>query len=253
MEGQHSPKPPTSSLSLALSDAKPTASLPSPPQSHISNTNPFDFSPPVPTASAPVDLDGMTVMSDLPQATTDPSLDLRLSLDPVDEVPEVEGSMLDVPDSPTTAAFAPFITEIFGPGWRCPSPVVLHIGNPSPPDSTSTPSPPPGPNALCPIWKKSNELFGKVFSYRPGTGVLNLDTVEAGLLYLGIRNGWECFNEWMQSPALRILKSVDEYLFAHLPRTERLAVAYKSFKLLKVSARERSGRQGPAVREMDGC
>lgn len=38
----------------------------------------------------------------------------------------------------------------------------------------------------------------------------------------------------MQSPALTILKQVDELLFCHLPNMERLAVAYKSFKLLKV-------------------
>jgi hypothetical protein len=39
----------------------------------------------------------------------------------------------------------------------------------------------------------------------------------------------------MQSPALQILKQVDDLLFRHLPNMERLAVAYKSFKLLKVS------------------
>jgi hypothetical protein len=38
----------------------------------------------------------------------------------------------------------------------------------------------------------------------------------------------------MQSPALQILKQVDDLLFCHLPNMERLAVAYKSFKLLKV-------------------
>jgi hypothetical protein len=40
----------------------------------------------------------------------------------------------------------------------------------------------------------------------------------------------------MQSPALKILKQVDDLLFCHLPKMERLAVAYKSFKLLKVRA-----------------
>lgn len=39
----------------------------------------------------------------------------------------------------------------------------------------------------------------------------------------------------MQSPALQILKQVDDLLFCHLPNMERLAVAYKSLKLLKVS------------------
>lgn len=74
-----------------------------------------------------------------------------------------------------------------------------------------------------------------MFSYRPGTAALNVDSVEAGLLYLGIKDGWSSFDQWMGSPALRILKQVDEFLFRHLEKMERLAVAYKSFKLLKVS------------------
>lgn len=37
----------------------------------------------------------------------------------------------------------------------------------------------------------------------------------------------------MQSPALRILKEVDEFLFCLLGKLERLAAAYKSFKLFK--------------------
>jgi len=167
------------------------------------------------------------VLSDLDYTTTDPNLDLDLHLDPVEENSD-EMDMLDHPDSPTTAAFAPFIKEIFGPEWRCPSPVVLHIGNPI---NSMIPS-------VCPTWRKSNELFGKVFSYRPGTiSALNsrLDSMEAGFLFLGIKDGWSSFDEWKQSPALKILKSVDEFLFVNLPRMERLAVAYKSFKLLKVS------------------
>lgn len=57
---------------------------------------------------------------------------------------------------------------------------------------------------------------------------------EAGLLYLGIKEGWANIPEtWMQSPVLRILQQVDQFLFCHLPKMERLAAAYKSFKLLK--------------------
>ena len=190
-------------------------------------THSFDFSAPIPSTSRRVDLDGM-VLSDLSYPSTDPNLEVDFSLGPVGEVSN-ETDMLDRPDSPTTAAFAPFIKEIFGPGWRCPSPIVLHIGNPS----ISSTIPP-----VCPTWRKSNELFGKVFSYRPGTAsALNtrLDSMEAGFLFLGIKDGWSSFDEWQQSPALKILKSVDEFLFVNLPRMERLAVAYKSFKLLKVS------------------
>jgi hypothetical protein len=127
--------------------------------------------------------------------------------------------------------------KIFGPNWRCPSPVVLHIGNPEP-------SIPSSSNTLCPVWKKSNELFGKVFNYRsaaPSLAGTNssltalLPNKEAGILYQGIKKGWDkTSNEWMQSPALQILKQVDDLLFCHLPNMERLAVAYKSYKLLKV-------------------
>jgi hypothetical protein len=75
------------------------------------------------------------------------------------------------------------------------------------------------------VWKKSNELFSKVFNYRPGSGSLAVrraDTAEAGLLFLGIKQGWNSLsNQWMQSPALTILKQTDELLFCHLPKIER--------------------------------
>jgi hypothetical protein len=187
----------------------------------------MDFGHQLPSSGGRVDLDGMTVLPDLTPTVTSSNMGLSLDLDPVSEHPE-EGNMLDAPDSPATAAWAPFISEIFGSNWRCPSPVVLHFG-----DTPQSPEPSAN-NALCPIWKKSNELFGKVFQHRPGTATLNVDSIEAGLLYLGIKQGWDTFNEWSQSPALKILKEVDQFLFAHLPRMERLAAAYKSFKLLKV-------------------
>jgi len=171
----------------------------------------------------PGDLDGLQAMDSL---VHDASLGINFNLDAVDEN-LVSSNSLSVPDSPSTAAFAPFMQEVFGPSWRCPSPFVLHIGNPARPGTPST------PNALCPIWKKSNQLFGKVFSFRPGSAMLNSEDIEAGLLYIGIKEGWSTFSEWMQSPALRILKEVDEFLFCHLGRLERLAAAYKSFKLLK--------------------
>ena len=211
MLGIQSPKPKTRSLSIT--DHKPPSLSP---RSVILDATPNSFDSigfthtqvPV-TISRKVDLDGMTVMTGVDSV---PDLSLSLDLERVDE----EGNMFDAPDSPTTAAFAPLLNEIFGPGWRCPSPVVLHIGNA--PSEASTPS---TPTALCPIWKKSNEMFGKVFSYRPGTSALNAADLEAGLLYLGIKQGWESFNEWMQSPVLKILKEVDEFLFFHQPQTER--------------------------------
>ena len=103
--------------------------------------------------------------------------------------------------------------------------------------------------AVCPIWRKSNELFEEVYSGCSSTGTQSLTLykkrlsppAEAGFLYLGIKEGWaNISDEWMQSAALVILKRVDEFLFCHLPKMERLATAYKSFKLLKVSPEQKS-------------
>jgi len=231
--GHHSPHQQRDSISYSQLEAKPPPSLPSPqgtPPQHISN--PFEFNAPLPTASSAVDLDGMTVM---PITTASGPMDLSRALVAVEELSEVEGaSMLDTPDSPLTAAWAPFINEIFGPGWRCPSPVVLHIGSPAD-SSTAVPA---NESTICPIWRKSNELFGKVFTYPPRKGGASTSLshgMEAGLLFLGIKNGWDSFTEWMQSPVLQILKSVDRFLFVNTSPMDRLAAAYKSFKLLNVS------------------
>ncbi|KAF2276001.1 uncharacterized protein EI97DRAFT_501730 [Westerdykella ornata] len=153
----------------------------------------------IPTTSAAVDLDGMTISSLPPHPSHE--LGLPMDLDPVFEMPEERhGPVLEpsehsinpgnnhnnnddnddetCPDSPTTAAFAPFIHEIFGPSWRCPSPVVLHFDNAdrpstaSPSSSSSSSSPSTANNTattLASIWRKmgNNDLSGKTFSYLP--------------------------------------------------------------------------------------
>ena len=116
------------------------------------------------------------------------SFGINFNLDTVDENMMPSGS-LSVPDSPSTTAFAPLMQEVFGPLWRCPSPFILHIRNPARPGTPLT------PNALCPIWKKGNQLLGKVFSFRPGSAILNSEDVEAGLLCRGIREGWFTFSQ----------------------------------------------------------
>ncbi|KAF2820135.1 hypothetical protein CC86DRAFT_305466 [Ophiobolus disseminans] len=196
--GQHTPKAQTS---LGYTDVKPD--LPTP----FDLPNPFEYQARIPNTSRSVDLDGMNLMSDMDTgipAVPDPNVAVDLDLEPI----------------------------FFGPNWRSPSPVVLHIGNPELSMTFTS-------NALCPVWKKSNEIFGEVFSYRPSAKTRSLQlaksqNAEAGLLYLGIKKGWDKTSSgWMQSPALKILKQVDDLLFCHLPNMERLAVAYKSFKLLK--------------------
>ena len=73
------------------------------------------------------DLDGLQAMDSL---VHDASLSINFNLDAVDKNVIPLGS-LTVPDSLSTAAFAPFMQEVFGPLWRCPTPFTLHIGNPA--------------------------------------------------------------------------------------------------------------------------
>ncbi|KAL5374220.1 hypothetical protein DPSP01_012130 [Paraphaeosphaeria sporulosa] len=231
----------------AATDAKPPPSLPSPettpPDAQYPSAS-FDFNPPMPASSRAVDLDGMTMMSiALPTSSAnDSALDLSLTLDDVTNEPTHEDALIPTPDSPATAAFAPFMQEmeLFGRAWHCPSPMILHMNDRNddrPPSSPHVPS-----SAVCPIWRKSNELFGKIFSSRApsSTGPSSLPLgdefdwgMEAGLLFKGIRDGWKTFDHWKQSPVLQILKAVDQFLFVKSGKMERLAAGYKSFKLLK--------------------
>lgn len=208
--------------------------------------NTFDFNPPTAQTSRAVDLDGMTMMAiALPPSSTNdgvPALDLT-----VDDVTNetTQDALMQAPDSPATAAFAPLLQEMemFGRVWNCPSPIVLHI-NDNPPSTSVTTTSSPSNMTVCPIWRKSNEIFGRIFSSRlpSSTGVSDLSLgdefdwgLEAGLLFKGIKDGWKDFDSWEQSPVLRILKAVDQFLFAKSGKMERLAASYKSFKLLKVS------------------
>jgi len=230
--GQQSPKP---SIVSSSSVTRPPASLPAPidqPTTHSSSET-----------MRSLDLDGMTVMPDLfpPPVGSNQPLSLEPVLPPVHKSSaEEKGGGQHWAHASATATWAPMMEEIFGPNWRCPSPTILHIGNPDNPAPLAS-------SSICPIWKKSNELFGKVFTYnRRYSGnsdkyssschnLVPVDIAEAGLLYAGIKQGWNSLAslEWKKSPALTILKQVDELLFVHLPNVERLAVAYKSFKLLK--------------------
>ncbi|KAK3216995.1 hypothetical protein GRF29_1g1635452 [Pseudopithomyces chartarum] len=141
--GQSSPRlrRHSTSTSQANTDTKPSLSSSSPdntPTDPHLTSNPFEFALSIPSASRTVDIDGMTVLPGLmpPPSTNDGALDLGLSLGHVTSTGAQMGPLV-TPDSPNTAAFAPFISEIFGPNWRCPSPLVLHIDNPPlPPPST---------------------------------------------------------------------------------------------------------------------
>lgn len=234
------------SFSQAIIDAK-QPSLPSPETSTPDAQYPsasFDFHNSMPITSRAVDLDGMSMMSiGLPTSSTnDNALCLNLALDTVANEPTHDGTFNPTPDSPATAAMAPFIQELemIGLMWHCPSPMNLHMTDQQ--DDRPSPSSHVSSTAICPIWRKSNELFGKIFSTRLSTsaGVDGHSLVnefdwgmEAGFLFKGIKDGWKTFDNWKQSPVLQILKAVDQFLFSKSGKMERLAASYKSFKLLK--------------------
>lgn len=100
--GQRSPKPRAVSFT---DDAKPH--LPTP----IDQPNPFDVPPSV---RRPLDLDGMTVMTDadVPDASN-PEVGLSMDLEPVVESPDEE-QVEEMPweKNPETASWAPMMEEV---------------------------------------------------------------------------------------------------------------------------------------------
>ncbi|KAF1934302.1 uncharacterized protein M421DRAFT_88290 [Didymella exigua CBS 183.55] len=225
-----SPKPCTVSF---VDDIKP--SLPTPTDLPSS----YDFSEQSGSAKL-VDLDGMSITG----VHTSSARNLDIDLEPVEEIStetitemqrDRQVDIKDWENNPVAAYWGPLMLEFFGDNWHCPSPTIIHIGTP---DSLT----PMTSITVCPIWKQVNELFEKIYSscipartqYATLYGKPLSAPAEAGLLYLGIKEGWTSISdEWMQSPALVVLKQVDEFLFCHLPKVKRLASAYKSFKLLK--------------------
>ena len=126
--------------------------------------------------------------------------------------------------------------QFFGQDWRLPSSTLRYVGNTDQLLSSSM--------KVCPVWKRCNEVFGKVLIYRQPPShssssrlLTDYQAAEPGLLFLGMKQGWDTIpaERMQKSPAIVILKQMDDILFKHLPRIERLAAAYKSYKLLKVS------------------
>lgn len=85
-------------------------SLPTP----IDQPNPFEFQERVPNTSRPLDLDGMTVLTDLDgPIAPDPNLGLGMDFEPVVESPEEEETEeLPWGNDPATATWAPMMAEV---------------------------------------------------------------------------------------------------------------------------------------------
>ncbi|KAA8614768.1 repeatmulti-domain protein [Pyrenophora tritici-repentis] len=189
------------------------------------------------TAPRCLDLDSMPVQAVMDPATANDlnlDMDINLELATVNDEEDVE----EMPRNTQLAApYAPLMEELFGPDWRLPSPTTLYIGNP---DLRL-----PASIKVCPTWKRCNEVFGKVLTYRQPLSLSNSSRLfsapqtsqaaEPGLLFLGIKQGWDTVpvERLQKCPAISILRQMDGLLFEHLPKIERLAVAYKSYKLLK--------------------
>jgi hypothetical protein len=103
MVGLRSPKLRPVSFST---DTKPL--LPTP----IDQPNPFEL---IPTTTRPLDLDGMTVMTDVDMpVASDSNLGMSLDLGPVVESPEEEDEEEELPwgKDPATATWAPMMEEV---------------------------------------------------------------------------------------------------------------------------------------------
>lgn len=106
-----------------------------------------------------IDLNGMSMVSDV---SSEPSLSVNLDFD--SGTPEAD--MLDAPASPASAAFAPYIAEMFGDSWRG-TPLVLHIEDPSRADSDF-------------MLKKESHVVGKVFGHYRSDSAGSLDFKHVG-------------------------------------------------------------------------
>ncbi|EOA85678.1 uncharacterized protein SETTUDRAFT_177747 [Exserohilum turcica Et28A] len=180
-----------------------------------------------------LDLDGMNMMIDVGTLiAAGPNVQQSLPFQPLlhtseeDQIEEVQWSA-----SSQTPSWITRMEEAYGLNLSCPSPTTLHVGVPN---NVIIPTSGDG----CHLWLRLNELFSKVFSHCPqrntSSTLARIDQFEVGLLYMGIKNGWDSLSlSLSQSPALTIIKEVDQAAFSHLPKTCRLATLYKSFKLLK--------------------
>ncbi|KAF1966996.1 hypothetical protein BU23DRAFT_661165 [Bimuria novae-zelandiae CBS 107.79] len=122
-------------------------------------SNALSFTSPMAPISRSVDLDGMTVRPlALPiSSTNDTALDLGLPLEDVSTVQRQEPIVMHDPDSPSTAAIAPFLPRFLRS--RLALSLTTHPAHRNPLSLSTTTS------STCPLWHHINEIFGKIFSF----------------------------------------------------------------------------------------
>lgn len=99
---------------------------------------------------------------------------------------------------------------------------------------TPKPTLDPSPIKYKCTWKRSNVIYGKLFSIN-STGGLTARESRVNILFKAVRKGWESVSAQERSdPVLEILKEVDEEIFEFLDPVTRIAALQKSHMLLTV-------------------
>lgn len=85
----------------------------------------------------------------------------------------------------------------------------------------------------CDEWQTTLRIFGKIFDFSREQA-LQARNVEAGSLFVGIRQGWNALSfEQQVNPVVQVVKEYDEYFNGEDP-VNRIAMAYKNHLLIKV-------------------
>lgn len=82
-------------------------------------------------------------------------------------------------------------------------------------------------------WRTANNIF-ETISRVDALEILFTDAFDAGPLIKGIHLGWDSLGQrYKQNPTVRILRQMDECFWASMPKTNRAAIAYKSWMLIR--------------------
>lgn len=84
----------------------------------------------------------------------------------------------------------------------------------------------------CSAWYTVNKLLSQAYPSHTSEMFPKIDNI--GLLLRAIDRGWESLSsEERINPGLRILQRMDEYIWSPMPKIFRVAIAYKSYQLMR--------------------
>ncbi|KAE8373505.1 hypothetical protein BDV26DRAFT_271956 [Aspergillus bertholletiae] len=82
----------------------------------------------------------------------------------------------------------------------------------------------------CSAWCQVNEFLSQAY---PAISLSDPQRDSSRLLLQAIAQGWDCLGrEGLIDPALNILRQMDQYMWSPMPKIFRLAIAYKSYRLM---------------------